>query len=109
MIVQSTNTGGDLGNNHFDILMPGGGVGLFDGCSSEFGQALPGAQYGGVSSRSQCDSMPQALKKGCQWRFDWFQNADNPSVSFKQVSCPSELIGVSNCKRSDDGSFPQPS
>ena len=22
-----TNTGGDLGNNHFDILMPGGGVG----------------------------------------------------------------------------------
>ncbi|KAL0067978.1 hypothetical protein AAF712_004881 [Marasmius tenuissimus] len=27
MIVQATNTGGDLGNNHFDILMPGGGVG----------------------------------------------------------------------------------
>ncbi|KAI3610865.1 beta--endoglucanase [Moniliophthora roreri] len=26
MIVQATNTGGDLGNNHFDILIPGGGV-----------------------------------------------------------------------------------
>ncbi|KAL0563666.1 hypothetical protein V5O48_018398 [Marasmius crinis-equi] len=25
MIVQATNTGGDLGNNHFDILIPGGG------------------------------------------------------------------------------------
>jgi hypothetical protein len=23
MIVQTTNTGGDLGNNHFDIAMPG--------------------------------------------------------------------------------------
>ena len=29
MIVQSTNTGGDLGENHFDIQMPGGGVGIF--------------------------------------------------------------------------------
>jgi hypothetical protein len=25
MIVQTTNTGGDLGQNHFDIAMPGGG------------------------------------------------------------------------------------
>jgi len=31
MIVQATNTGGDLGNNHFDIAMPGGGVGIFNG------------------------------------------------------------------------------
>ncbi|CAE6439056.1 unnamed protein product [Rhizoctonia solani] len=27
MIVQATNTGGDLGNNHFDLMVPGGGVG----------------------------------------------------------------------------------
>ncbi|OAF54357.1 hypothetical protein VC83_09324 [Pseudogymnoascus destructans] len=39
-----------------------------------------GAQYGGISSRSQCDAFPAALKAGCYWRFDWFQNADNPSV-----------------------------
>ena len=31
MIVQASNTGGDLGNNHFDIAMPGGGVGIFNG------------------------------------------------------------------------------
>ncbi|KAK1224965.1 hypothetical protein PQX77_012114 [Marasmius sp. AFHP31] len=38
MIVQATNTGGDLGNNHFDILMPGGGVGAFtQGCPAQFG------------------------------------------------------------------------
>jgi hypothetical protein len=28
LIVQVTNTGGDLGENHFDIQMPGGGVGI---------------------------------------------------------------------------------
>ncbi|KAI0904138.1 glycoside hydrolase family 45 protein [Ustulina deusta] len=108
MIVQSTNTGGDLGSNQFDLLMPGGGVGLFDGCRSEFGQSLPGAQYGGVASRADCDasSMPATLRAGCYWRFDWFQNADNPSVTFAQVACPSALAAVSGCTRSDDGSFP---
>ncbi|KAI1756278.1 glycoside hydrolase family 45 protein [Xylaria castorea] len=111
MIVQSTNTGGDLGSNHFDLLMPGGGVGLFDGCKSEFGQSLPGQQYGGVSSRSECDAsnMPASLRNGCYWRFDWFQNADNPNVNFKQVACPAAITAVSNCKRNDDGSFPAPS
>jgi hypothetical protein len=56
MVVQTTNTGGDLGSNHFDIQMPGGGVGLFDGCTPQFG-GIPGERYGGVSSRSQCDQM----------------------------------------------------
>ncbi len=31
LIVQATNTGGDLGNNHFDLAIPGGGVGQFNG------------------------------------------------------------------------------
>ncbi|KAI1631910.1 glycoside hydrolase family 45 protein [Biscogniauxia mediterranea] len=111
MIVQSTNTGGDLGSNQFDILVPGGGVGIFDGCSAQFGQALPGQQYGGVSSASECDSasMPESLRAGCHWRFDWFQGADNPGVSFEQVQCPSEITAVSGCTRSDDSSFPAPS
>ena len=101
MIVQATNTGGDLGNNHFDLQMPGGGVGIFDGCTAEFG-ALPqgwGAQYGGISSRSQCDSFPTKLKAGCYWRFDWFKNADNPDVSFRSVACPSALTDKTGCKR----------
>ncbi|KAI2631277.1 glycoside hydrolase family 45 protein [Xylaria nigripes] len=110
MIVQSTNTGGDLGSNQFDILMPGGGEGLFDGCTPEFGQALPGAQYGGVSSREECDSaaMPESLRAGCYWRFDWFMNADNPNVNYNQVACPAEILAISNCKRNDDASFPAP-
>lgn len=106
MIVQSTNTGGDLGSNHFDILMPGGGVGIFDGCKTQFGQSLPGQQYGGVSNRSDCDSMPEMLKAGCQWRFDWFQNADNPALDFKQVQCPTEILAKTQCMRNDDSEFP---
>ncbi|KAI1302869.1 K-family cellulase [Xylaria venustula] len=108
LIVQSTNTGGDLGSNQFDLLMPGGGVGIFDGCASEFGQSLPGQQYGGVSSRADCDdaNMPEVLRAGCYWRFDWFENADNPGVTFTQVSCPAELTAKSGCTRDDDSSFP---
>ncbi|KAL2259227.1 hypothetical protein VTK26DRAFT_7175 [Humicola hyalothermophila] len=105
MVVQSTSTGGDLGNNHFDLNIPGGGVGLFDGCTPQFG-GLPGAQYGGISSRSECDSFPEPLKAGCYWRFDWFQNADNPSFTFEQVQCPDELVARTGCRRNDDGNFP---
>ncbi|KXJ90156.1 endoglucanase V [Microdochium bolleyi] len=108
MVIQTTNTGGDLGANHFDILMPGGGVGLFDGCTPQYGRPLPGQTYGGVSSRSECDSpnMPAALKAGCYWRFDWFKNADNPTMNFSQVKCPAQLTAISGCTRSDDGNFP---
>lgn len=124
MVVQSTNTGGDLSNNHFDLMIPGGGtsyrapdthvrpthclpgLGIFDGCSSQFGQLLPGERYGGVSSRSQCDAMPELLKDGCQWRFDWFKNADNPDIEFEQVQCPKEITAISGCVRDDDSSFP---
>ena len=105
MVVQSTSTGGDLGSNHFDLNMPGGGVGLFDGCRPQFG-GLPGATYGGISSRSQCSSLPATLQPGCHWRFDWFNNADNPSFTFEQVQCPAELVAKSGCKRDDDSRFP---
>lgn len=105
MVVQSTNTGGDLGENHFDIQMPGGGVGIFDGCTPQWG-ALAGAQYGGISSQSECNSYPELLKDGCNWRFDWFQNADNPDFTFEQVQCPKALTDITGCKRTDDSSFP---
>lgn len=106
MVVQSTNTGGDLSDNHFDIQMPGGGLGVFDGCSPQFGSTLPGERYGGVTSRSQCDQMPELLKDGCHWRFDWFENADNPDFTFEQVQCPKAITDVTGCKRNDDELFP---
>lgn len=84
--------------------MPGGGFGIFDGCTAEWGTPAGGwgARYGGISSRSQCDSFPAALKPGCYWRFDWFQNADNPAVTFKQVACPAALTAKSGCVRAND-------
>ncbi|KAF9692094.1 hypothetical protein EKO04_010053 [Ascochyta lentis] len=101
MVVQATNTGGDLGENHFDLQMPGGGVGIFNGCTAEFGAPSTGwgQQYGGISSKSECNSFPAKLKAGCNWRFDWFKNADNPDVSFKAVTCPSALTDKTGCKR----------
>lgn len=100
MVVQITNTGGDLGDNHFDIAMPGGGVGIFDGCSKQWSGVDLGNQYGGFSDRSQCDNLPEKWKDGCYWRFDWFENADNPAVEWEEVSCPSELVERTGCQRS---------
>lgn len=101
MIVQVTNTGGDLGENHFDITIPGGGVGLFNGCSKQFNAPTDGwgARYGGVSTRAQCDTLPASLRPGCQWRFDWFMGADNPNVTFKTVQCPAALTANTGCSR----------
>lgn len=50
MIVQATNTGADLGHNHFDIAMPGGGVGIFNACSTQYNAPTDGwgQRYGGV-------------------------------------------------------------
>ncbi|KAH7100026.1 RlpA-like double-psi beta-barrel-protein domain-containing protein-containing protein [Auriculariales sp. MPI-PUGE-AT-0066] len=109
MIVQATNTGGDLGENHFDLLIPGGGVGLFNGCPAQFGYWNGGETYGGVGSRSDCDGLPDAVRAGCYWRFDWFGNSDNPTMEFKKTTCPAELVQKSGCMRTDSsGPAPAP-
>ncbi|KAG4105587.1 hypothetical protein H8356DRAFT_581435 [Neocallimastix lanati (nom. inval.)] len=107
MVVQITNTGGDLGSNHFDIQMPGGGVGYFTkGCSAQWGvgQNGWGERYGGVRSASDCSQLPADLQPGCKWRFDWFKNADNPNVIYERVQCPKELTDITGCIPPDDGS-----
>jgi len=106
MVVQITNTGGDLSDNHFDIQMPGGGVGIFNGCQSQWGAPSNGwgERYGGVTSASQCSQLPKQLQDGCNWRFNWFKNADNPSVVFERVQCPKELTDITGCIPVDDSS-----
>ncbi|KAI9647162.1 hypothetical protein NHQ30_003545 [Ciborinia camelliae] len=110
MIVQATNTGGDLNSNQFDLAIPGGGVGLFNGCTAEFGAPSTGwgAQYGGVTAASSCSTFPKALQPGCDFRFNWFEGADNPTVDYKQVECPAALTKSTGCKRADDTSMPAP-
>lgn len=96
MIVQVTNTGSDLGKNHFDIAMPGGGVGLFNGCSAQWNASVDGwgDRYGGVHTIEECDNLPEKLRPGCQWRFEWFEGADNPTVDFVEIECPQDRKSV---------------
>ncbi|KAK7985336.1 endoglucanase type K [Apiospora saccharicola] len=105
MVVQASNTGGDLGQNHFDIAVDARRRRRPLQRLHEPVRRPPngwGAQYGGVSSRSACDSFPEKLKAGCYWRFDWFAGADNPEVTFRQVACPAALVAKSGCSRNND-------
>ena len=86
------------------LAIPGGGVGIFNGCTDEWGAPAGGwgAQYGGISSNT-CSTFPQALQSGCNWRFgDFFEGADNPTVDYKQVTCPKALTDKTGCIRSGE-------
>jgi hypothetical protein len=116
MIVQATNVGGDVGSGQFDLLVPGGGVGMFNACSTQWGVATSelGAQYGGFLATckkdlgagnhaalkscvmQRCNSVFGArgltkLEAGCRWFVEWFEAADNPALQYKEIACPQEL------------------
>lgn len=111
MIVQATNKGYDVAGGQFDLLIPGGGVGAFNGCSKQWGvdNSQLGAQYGGFAlscnydkecTRKKCESVfgasnMEPLKKGCLFYVDWLETADNPRVRYKQVTCPAALSAKS--------------
>ncbi|MCA9720741.1 MAG: hypothetical protein KC468_39125 [Myxococcales bacterium] len=125
MIVQATNIGYDVGGGQFDILTPGGGVGLFDACSYQWGVDTSelGATYGGFLTTckqgganthdaikscvlGRCDAVfppgkPELaeLRAGCEWYVDWFEAADNPSLKYQEVACPQELVDISGVDR----------
>jgi len=117
MIVKASNIGHDVSGGQFDIMIPGGGVGAFNGCSTQWGVSTSelGAQYGGFYTtceqqlgynasmeqykscvRTKCESVFQArgldeLYEGCLWFVDWMNAANNPNFKYKEVPCPSEL------------------
>jgi hypothetical protein len=102
MVVKVSNTGGDVGNNQFDLMIPGGGVGQFNACSKQWGTSDLGAQYGGFLTnctgsysakkdcvRQQCMKITAgAAREGCLWFVDWLQAADNPKFTSQQTDCP---------------------
>lgn len=45
------------------------------------------------------DSLVIRFNFSCQWRFDWFLNADNPSFTFVPVTCPTAITDKSGCIR----------
>ncbi|MBN2738191.1 MAG: hypothetical protein JXR70_14500 [Spirochaetales bacterium] len=124
MIIQAINIGYDVANGQVDILVPGGGVGLYNACSTQWGIPADelGVQYGGLLSACQNEHGYQdleALKKclrernnslfrsrgltqmaeGLDWFIDWYQAADNPRIIRKEVPCPQEITDKSGMKR----------
>ncbi|XP_076269491.1 endoglucanase-like [Rhynchophorus ferrugineus] len=99
-LAQITNTGDDLTGNHFDIQIPGGGVGEFTlGCQRQWNAPADGwgIRYGGVQSEAECAELPEPLREGCRFRWTFLDGVENPSVDFVQVQCPSELSALTNC------------
>ena len=102
MIVKVSNTGGDVASNQFDLMVPGGGVGMFNACSKQWGTSDLGAQYGGFLTnckgdyaarkecvRTNCNKIPAGpARNGCLWFVDWFEIADDPKFTSQSVSCP---------------------
>ncbi|KAI9877742.1 MAG: hypothetical protein M1830_002962 [Pleopsidium flavum] len=110
MTVQAINAAPDLGPNQFSLAIPGGGIGATNSCSEQYGVSPSnwGQQYGGISSAPGCDSFPAAIKAGCDWRFDWFGGADNPTVDFVQVPYPAALTNKTGYVRHDEPASPLP-
>lgn len=106
MIVQVVNIG-DGGQNAFDLLIPGGGVGRQNSCSRQWNNAPLGPDRGGFMAAcgknkdcisGMCQNAFQNrpdLMRGCNWFLDWFNMADNPKVVFKKVSCPQKIKDIS--------------
>ena len=106
VFVQVINTG-DIADDQFDLLIPGGGVGQFNACSNEWGTSDLGATYGGFltgcngsvsCTQTKCNSVfanKPDLLAGCNWFLNWYGAGDNPQIKFKQVACPSQLTSKS--------------
>ncbi len=110
LIVMATNIGGDVAQGQFDVMIPGGGVGMFNGCSG-MGWGAQGEQYGGLLSdceketnyaaatygsclTKKCNSAfgnDSQAKEGCLFLANWMKAASNPNHNYQEVECPEVL------------------
>lgn len=111
LIVMASNVGGDVTQGQFDVMIPGGGFGIFDGCSNKMGWGPQGEQYGGLLSECEkstnysagkykscltekCNSAfssDPVAKQGCLFLANWMNSAGNPEHTYKEVECPDVL------------------
>jgi hypothetical protein len=116
IIVQVINTGG-LAQGQFDLLLPGGGVGQNDACTTQFNVPASslGDTFGGLmltceqndnynySEYTQCTisacqtlfANSATMDTGCDFIINWMKGANNPNLMYTQVACPSALTNVS--------------
>ncbi len=112
LIVMSSNVGYDVAGGQFDVMIPGGGFGIFNGCSQKMGWGSQGSQYGGLLDECEketgytaakykscltekCNksfSMDAQAREGCLFMANWMEAAGNPLLEYKEVECPKELL-----------------
>ena len=116
LIVMASNIGYDVEGGQFDVMIPGGGVGLYNGCAGIFSGNM-GAQYGGLLGdcenevgwswtdeqlytkrkeclSNKCDTVFSGntqAKNGCKFLANFLEAAGNPLHTFKEVECPQVL------------------
>lgn len=122
MTVQVTNHGRI--NGLFDMLVPGGGFGDFDGCSRIFPKAssVPQDRYGGLHCPSDCDiafSGHAADGAACHWMFGIASPFPYPAqgvqypgdaevTNSQKVACPAALNSRSGCWGGQPSPAPTP-
>ena len=107
MIVQVINNGG-VQATQFDLLIPGGGVGALNACSTQWGSNVDlGTQYGGWLSECNNDSScvqqkcqaafsnKPELMAGCTWFLGWFGASNNPDFTYQKIACPAAITQAS--------------
>ncbi|KAE8219064.1 hypothetical protein CF319_g7173 [Tilletia indica] len=106
LITQVLNEGGGLSDGQFDLQVPGGGVGDFNGCVAEYNSPPDGwgQRNGGIKTVNECAQLPASLHPGCFWRFKTFDSRKGlqTTKSVDRVKCPRALTRISNCVRHDD-------
>lgn len=116
LLVMASNIGYDVSGGQFDIMIPGGGVGIYNGCDGLWTGNL-GAQYGGLLDdceneigwsytedvlytktkeclTNKCNSAfanDAQAKKGCLFLADYMEAAGNPTLTYEEVECPDFL------------------
>ena len=114
LIVMVTNIGADVNQGQFDVMIPGGGVGIYNGTSG-YGWGSQGAQYGGLlteceneigynasnllEKRKSClvekcnksFSSDATAKQGCLFLANFMEAAGNPMHEYVEVECPDVL------------------
>ena len=118
IIVMASNIGHDVKPGQFDLMVPGGGPGIFNALNLMVDRTDIewGAQYGGFLTYCQqkigydkgledyqscvsdmCnaafgDSKYPNLLRGCLWFSNWYMAADNPTYQWEEVECPQYLV-----------------
>ena len=120
IIVMASNIGHDVKAGQFDLMVPGGGPGIFNALNLMIDRSDIewGAQYGGFLTYCQngtkcgydgtldcyqscikemcdaafADSKYPNLLRGCHWFADWYMAADNPTYQWEEVECPQYLL-----------------